>query len=337
MTSWGYTLSSEEFDTAALVEQAVAAEEAGFSFSSVSDHFHPWTERQGHSPFVWTTVGAVLARTAGLRLGTGVTCPLIRVHPAIIAHAAASSAALGGDRFFLGIGTGEALNEHVTGERWPPIDQRRDMLAEAVSVIRELWTGETVDHHGRYYTVENARLFTVPEQAPEIIAAAGGTEAARFAAEHADGLWVTSPDADVIDAYREAGGSGPVYGQVTLCWGDDEEAARQLALEIWPNAGLPGQLSQDLPTFTHFEQAAQLVRPEEHATRVPAGPDPDPVVELTAQYVDAGVDHVHFHQIGPDQAGFMAFWTNDLRDALAARLGDAANSQAAAVRRLSPR
>ena len=161
--------------------------------------------------------------------------------------------------------------------------------------------------------------------------------AARFAAEHADGIWVTSPDTDVIDAYREAGGSGPVYGQVTLCWGDDEEAARQLALEIWPNAGLPGQLSQDLPTFTHFEQAAQLVRPEEHATRVPAGPDPDPVVELTAKYVDAGVDHVHFHQIGPDQAGFMAFWTNDLRDALAARLGDAANSQAAAVRRLSPR
>jgi coenzyme F420-dependent glucose-6-phosphate dehydrogenase len=251
-----------------------------------------------------------------MRLGTGVTCPIIRVHPAIIAQAAASSAVLGGDRFFLGIGTGEALNEHVTGERWPPIDQRRDMLAEAVTVMRELWTGETVDHHGRYYTVENARLFTLSDRVPEIIAAASGAVAARFAAEHADGIWVTSPDADVVDAYKDAGGLGPVYGQVTLCWGDDEKAARELALEIWPNAGLPGQLSQDLPTFTHFEQASELVRPEDHAKRVPAGPDPDAVVELTAKYVEAGVDHVHFHQIGPDQAGFLRFWTNELRDAL---------------------
>ncbi|MGD9703807.1 MAG: TIGR03557 family F420-dependent LLM class oxidoreductase [Acidimicrobiia bacterium] len=328
MTAWGYTLSSEEFDPAELVRLAGSAEEAGFSFASVSDHFHPWTERQGHSPFVWTTVGAVLARTATMRLGTGVTCPLIRVHPAIIAQAAASSAALGGDRFFLGIGTGEALNEHVTGERWPPIEQRSEMLAEAVAIMRELWTGETVDHHGQHYTVENARLFTLPERPPAVIAAASGPAAARFAAEHADGLWVTSPDAEVIDTYRKAGGSGPVYGQVTLCWGEDAAAARRLALEIWPTAGLPGQLNQDLPTFTHFEQAAKLVRPDDLAERVPAGPDAAPVVDLTAKYVAAGVDHLHFHQIGPDQAGFLRFWTSALRDALTERLGAEAGAAA---------
>ena len=199
---------------------------------------------------------------------TGVTCPIIRVHPAIIAQAAATSAALGSDRFFLGIGTGEALNEHVTGERWPPIDQRRDMLAEAVTVMRELWTGETIDHHGR---VLHRR-----ECPPLHIARAGAGDHRRrvrfrrrpLRAEHADGIWVTSPDAEVIDAYREAGGAGPVYGQVTLCWGDDETEHGRLALEIWPNAGLPGQLSQDLPTFTHFEQASELVRPEDHAKRV---------------------------------------------------------------------
>lgn len=319
---FGYTLSSEEFAPGDLMAQAIMAEDNGFTFASVSDHFHPWTSSQGHSPFVWTTLGAAFARTTTLRMATGVTCPLIRIHPVIVAQAAATTAVMSGGRFSLGVGTGEALNEHVTGERWPHVEQRQEMLIEAISIMRALWTGETLDHAGEYYTVDNARLFTVPETPPPVIVAAAGEGSARLAAEHGDGLWCTSPNETVIRAYRDNGGAGPVYGQVTVCYAKTEEEGLEAAHRIWPTAAVPGQLSQDLPTWTHFEQVAQLVKPEMLKGSVAAGPEVEPYVDAVRPYLEAGVDHLHFHQIGPDQSGFMAFWRDELRAAIADRATD---------------
>jgi len=316
MTSWGYTLSSEEFGPRQLVEQAQIAEQAGFEFLTVSDHYHPWIERQGESPFAWTTIGGVAARTKSVSVGTGVTCPIIRYHPTIVAQAAATSAALLGGRFFLGVGTGEWLNEHIAGGVWPAVEVRREMLAEAVEIIRHLWTGETVDHRGQHYTVENARLFTCPPSAIPIIWAASGTDSAEAAARHGDGLWATAPRAEIVDAYRRAGGRGPIYGQVTVCYAAEKEQAVKTAMQAWPNAGIPGQLSADLPTWTHFEQVSSLVTEQQLTERIVCGPDPQPFLDLVHQYVDAGFDHVHFHQVGPDQQAFIDFWNSTLAGAL---------------------
>jgi G6PDH family F420-dependent oxidoreductase len=315
--TWGYTLSSEEFAPKDLVEQACQAEDAGFEFVTVSDHYHPWTESQGQSPFAWTTIGGVAARTGMLRIGTGVTCPIIRYHPTIVAQAAATAASLSDGRFFLGVGTGEWLNEHVTGGVWPAIDVRRQMLEEAVEVIRRLWTGETIDHRGRHYTVENARIFTVPPGDIPVIVAASGPDSAKAAAAYADGLWSTAPNAEIVDAYRQEGGRGPVYGQVTVCVASDEEQARKTALHVWPNAGIPGQLSQDLPTWSHFQQVSQLVTADKVAERIACGPDPDRIADVTRRYIEAGFDHIHFHQVGQDQRSFLELWRNELASILA--------------------
>lgn len=316
MTTWGYTLSSEEFGPRALVEQARIAEDSGFSFLTVSDHFHPWTRSQGESPLVWTTIGGVAMATNGIPIGTGVSCPILRNHPTMVAQAAATCSSITDGRFFLGVGTGEWLNEHVIGGAWPPVDVRREMLAEAVGIMRRLWTGETVDHRGRYFTVDSARVFTEPAAPIEVIWAAAGPESAAAAAEHADGLWSTSPDPDVVGAYRSGGGTGPVYGQVTVCWASEREDAVKTALQVWPNAGVPGQLSQDLATWVEFEQVGELVTAEMITERIPCGPDPAPVVEQVRAYEDAGFDHIHFHQVGPDQRGFVDFWTSELAPAL---------------------
>lgn len=320
---WGYTCSSEEFEASDLVRFAEAAEDAGFSFVTVSDHFHPWTSSQGHSPYVWTTLGGIGAQTREVRLGTGVSCPLVRQHPTIVAQAAATVSELTGGRFFLGVGTGEALNEHITGERWPPIDQRQDALVEAVGVIRQLWTGETVDHHGRWFTVENAKLFSASPHPIEIVWAAGGPASARLAAEHADGLWATSPSADTVRAYRDAGGTGRVIGQLTMCWGPADEAART-AHEIWPNAAVTGQLSQDLPTWSHFEQAARMVTVDDVSRAVVVGDDLAAVVDAVGEYADAGFTDLHLHQVGPDQRSLLDVWRSELHQALDARVDGAA-------------
>ncbi len=316
MTSWGYTLSSEEFGPIELVEQGRQAEAAGFDFVTVSDHFHPWLSTQGQSPFVWTTIGAVGATTQRVGIGSGVTCPIVRYHPAIVAQAAATAACLTGGRFFLGLGSGEALNEHITGVKWPVADVRQDMVVEAISIIRALWAGDTIDHHGRYFTVENAKLFTTPPSDIPIIVAASGTAAAELAANHGDGLWSTAPNAELVDVYRKAGGRGPTYGQITVCVAETRERAIDTAMNVWPNAGVAGQLTQDLPTWTHFEQAAQMVTADVLTDRIPCGPDAGPVVELVEEYADAGFDRIHFHQVGPDQQAFLGLWTSTLRDAL---------------------
>lgn len=317
--AFGYTLSSEEHGPAMLVDNAVRAEEHGFSFVSLSDHYHPWISEQGHSPFAWAVLGAIAARTTTIDVGVGVTCPIMRIHPAVVAHAAATTSLLLDGRFFLGLGTGEALNEHITGERWPPPDVRREMLGEAVEVLRRLWTGETIDHHGTHFTVENARLFDPPGERIPVIVSGFGDAAIELAAQIGDGYWGHSPERHAIRHFVESGGSGPRYAQVDVCWADDAASAHATVHRVWPTGGLSGQLSQDLPTWTHFEAAVTTVRQEDATATVPCGPDVEVYVDAVRQFDEAGYDHIYFHQIGPDQTGFIRFWDSELRPALEAR------------------
>jgi coenzyme F420-dependent glucose-6-phosphate dehydrogenase len=312
----GYTLSSEEHGPRRLVDLAVQAEQSGFDFLTISDHFHPWVSNQGESPFVWATIGGVAIATERIPLAVGVTCPILRIHPAIVAQAAATATEMMPGRFALGVGTGELLNEHVTGQRWPSIEERREMLEEAVDIMRKMWTGDNIDHRGAHYRVENARLFTCPDEPPPVIVSAFGPAAAELAARIGDGIWSTSPAEETIDEFDRHGGRGPRYGQVTLCWAENENDGVKTVKEQWPNTGLPGQLAQELPTPTTFEQAASTVTDQMLAEQVPCGPDPDRVVEVVRTYERSGYDHIHLHQIGHDQEGFLRFFRDELRSRL---------------------
>jgi G6PDH family F420-dependent oxidoreductase len=307
----GYFLSSEEHAPSDLVRQAQLAEQAGMDHLWISDHFHPWLDEQGHSPFVWSVIGAIAATTS-VSLGTAVTCPTVRIHPAIIAQAAATSAMLLDGRFELGVGTGEALNEHILGDRWPPADIRLEMLEEAVEVIRALWRGEVVDHHGTHYTVENARLYSLPDTVPPVMVSAFGPKAAEMAGRIADGLVTTSADKDTVEKYRAAGGKGPIMGSLKLCWGEDEDACVQEAHRLWRSSGVPGQLNQELPMPAHFDQAATLVTLEQTAESTPCGPDVGKIVEQVEEYAAAGYDRLYLNQIGPRQEEFFRFYRDEL-------------------------
>jgi G6PDH family F420-dependent oxidoreductase len=305
MVQLGYTLSAEEFRPQALADNARLAEDAGFSFASISDHFHPWLDSQGHSPFVWTVLGAISQTTSQMLIGTGVTCPIMRIHPAIIAQAAATAADILPGRFYLGVGTGEALNEHILGQQWPPISVRQDMLSEALDVIRSLWGGDYVTQHGRFYTVENARIYTVPDTLPEIYVAASGADSAELAASIGDGLISTAPNQEAVSAFTTNGGSAPVIGQLTVCWGDDEQAQIELAKKLWGYTVLPGQYSQELALPLYYEQGLELVTNDKVAQSIVCGPDVEKIHERIQKFVDAGFSHVYIHQVGPDQRGFI--------------------------------
>jgi G6PDH family F420-dependent oxidoreductase len=308
----GYALSSEEHRPGDLVRYGVAAEAAGFRFALISDHFHPWTDAQGQAPFVWAVIGGIAQATDRLRLGTGVTCPIGRIHPAIIAQAAATAADMMGGRFFLGVGSGENLNEHILGDAWPPVGIRLRMLEESVAVMRELFTGRQVTHDGEYFTVHTARLYTVPDDAPPIYVAASGPKAAELAGRIGDGLISVAPDSEVVETFRTNGGGGPRYGQVHVCWAADEAEAVRTAHKVWVNAAIPGELGQELPLPAHFEQAGKIVRPEDVAELVVCGPDPQRHIAQIEKYVNAGFDHVYVHQVGPDQDGFFRFYRDEV-------------------------
>jgi G6PDH family F420-dependent oxidoreductase len=313
MLELGYSLSSEEHGPRDLVRHAAAAEEAGFGFALVSDHFHPWTDTQGESPFVWSVIGAIAEATETLRLGTGVTCPTMRIHPAVIAQAAATSALLMPGRFFLGVGTGENLNEHVLGLRWPGPEERLEMLEEAVAVIRELWQGDLVTHRGRHYTVSQARLYSVPDEPPPIAVAAAGEDATRVAAQIGDALIATAPDADQIETFAGAGGAEkPRYGQLTVCWAESERVAVDTAYEWWPNAALKGELGQELPLLRHFQQATATLSREQVAAVIVCGPEPERHRDAIQEFAEAGFDRVWVHQVGPDQTGFLRFYEREI-------------------------
>jgi G6PDH family F420-dependent oxidoreductase len=310
MVKFGYFLSCEEFDAPQLVRQAQLAEEHGFAALWISDHFHPWLDEQGNSPFVWSVIGAVSQATS-LPISTAVTCPTTRIHPAIIAQAAATSAVLAGGGFTLGVGSGEALNEHVLGDRWPSTEVRLDMLEEAVEVIRALWTGDVVEHHGRHYTVEHARLYSLPDTPPPVFVSGFGPKSARLAGRIGDGFSCTKPDPELIRTFREAGGAGkPMQVGTKVCYGLDETTARQTAHRIWRNEALPGELAQVLPTPEHFQQAASMVEPDAMIT--PVGPDVGTHVQALRKFVDAGYDEVYVQQVGPEQEAFFRFYEREV-------------------------
>jgi G6PDH family F420-dependent oxidoreductase len=239
----------------------------------------------------------------------------MRIHPVILAQATATTGQLLDGRFTWGVGTGEALNEHITGERWPIAPDRIDMLEEAIELIRQLWTGDDVTFDGDFFTVENARIFDPPSSDIPIVVSAFGPEAAKMAGRIGDGLW-TGGDAEIVETWAESGGSGPVYSQVNVSWDRDADAALDRAHRLWPNSGVPGQLSQDLPTPQHFEQASSIVTREMIAGSVPCGSDVGAVVDAIREVVDAGVDHVYVHQIGDDQETFFEAWTTEIAPAL---------------------
>jgi G6PDH family F420-dependent oxidoreductase len=319
MTRFGVALSGEQHGPDALIEKARRAEEAGLEFALVSDHFHPWLAEQDESSFVWTVLGGIARETDDLEVGTGVTCPTMRVHPAIVAQAAATTAAAFDGRFFLGVGTGERLNEHVIGEHWPEHAVRLEMLEEAVEIIRELWNGAQYSHHGEHYTVENARLYTLPDERPPLHVAAEGSTMADAAGRIGDGLVATEPDASTVEEF-ESGGDGdgdrPRYGQMTACYADSENEAERIAHEHWRNGALPGELGQELSTPKHFDQATRTIEPADVAESAAIGPEPEPYVEQIEEYVDAGFDHVYFHQVNPDAEGFFEFYQGEILPAV---------------------
>jgi G6PDH family F420-dependent oxidoreductase len=316
MVTVGYAMSSEDHRPQELVRQAALAEEHGFTTAWISDHYHPWVDAQGHSPFVWGVLGGIAAATEALECGTGVTCPTVRIHPAIIAQAAATASLLLDGRFFLGVGSGEALNEHITGARWPEADVRLEMLEEAVTILRRLWTGEQISHHGQHYTVENARLYDPPESEIAVHVSGFGPKAIDLAGRVGDGYIGTSPSRGLLEQFERRAPGKPKLAGAKCCWRPDAQEARRLVHEKWPNMGLPGELSQELPTPAHFMQASQIVTEDMVAGSIPSGPDPEPYVRSIRQYAEAGYDAVYVHNIGHDQEGFFKFWEREVRPAL---------------------
>jgi G6PDH family F420-dependent oxidoreductase len=317
----GYHISSEEHPAPDLVAYARRAEEAGFSYAVVSDHFHPWTDEQGQAPFVWSVLGGVAQRTTSLRVGTAVTAPIRRTPPYLVAHAAATVATLLPGRFFLGVGTGENLNEHVTGEWWPPIAVRREMLEEAVQIIRRLWTGGTIEHLGRYYRVDAARIYSRPAEPPPIVVAAASKATAQLAGRIGDGLIAVTPSAELVRAFEQAGGHGkPRYGQVDVCVAEDERQARRIVHALWTApAALPRRLLSDLRLPADFEAVAGLVTEEQACGPVVCGANVDRHLMRIHQFIEAGFDHVHVHQVGADQEAFFRFYERDVLPRLGTR------------------
>jgi G6PDH family F420-dependent oxidoreductase len=303
----GYFLSSEELGPREQLQYARKAEQCGIDRVWISDHYHPWTDKQGQSPFVWSVIGALSAAT-DLQITTAVTCPTFRIHPAVIAQAAATSAVATRGKFTLGVGSGEALNEHILGARWPSPQERIERLAEAVLLMRQLWTGRLVSHRGKYYEVDRARIYTVPDQPVPVYVSGFGPEAAKAAGEYADGYINTGPDEQLLQAYRNAGGEGPAQGGMKVCWGDDEDKAAQTAYELWGFEAVGGQTAQELPMPAHFQNLIEAGSVEQTKESVPCGPDPGKYVTAIKEYADAGYDEVYVGQMGPDQEGFLNFF-----------------------------
>ncbi|MEV1072501.1 TIGR03557 family F420-dependent LLM class oxidoreductase [Micromonospora parva] len=314
----GYKLASEGYGPQEIIRQAVLAERAGFDFVEMSDHFHPWLDAQGHSSFTWSVLGAIAARTSTLRLATGVTCPTVRYHPAIIAQAAATMALISDGRFTLGVGAGERLNEHVVGQGFPSVRGRHERLREALEIIRLLWQGGYQSYEGRHLHLEDARVFDLPDTPPVIAVAASGEASARLAAELGDGLFATEADASIVEHYRRAQGAGPRYAEVPLAWATDEQQAVQAVLQTsrWMVTGW--KVMSELPNPINFDAASAYVE-EKHIRQLFAiGPDPEPHVAKVRSYVDAGFDHIVLQNAGPDPEGFLDFFAGDLAGRLRA-------------------
>src|SRR3954462_14431726 len=312
MPELGFAFSSEDHPPQELVRQARAAEQAGFTVGLISAHFPPWVSKQGNSPFVWSVIGGIAQVTETFRLGTGVTCPTIRIHPAIVAQAGAPCAGMMPGRFFLGVGTGENLNEHILGDRWPLPDERLELLEEAVEVMRLLWQGGEQTHRGKPYTVDHARVYDIPDGGVDVYVAAAQPKAAELAGRIGDGLISTSPDEDVV---KNFGQDKPKLGMMHVAYDTDKDAALKRAHEQWPNTALQGPLGQELATPSDFESAAPMVSPDDVGENVPHGPDPEKYVEMIQKFEKAGFTHVYIHQIGDNQKEFSQWAAQNLMTA----------------------
>jgi G6PDH family F420-dependent oxidoreductase len=316
MIKLGYKLMSEEHGPTALVHNTKRAEQAGFDFAAISDHFFPWLAEQGHSPFAWSVLGALANATQRIGLMTSVTCPILRYHPAIIAQATATMGLLTGNRFTLGLGAGERLNEHIVGAGWPGVSERHERLSEAVDIIQGLLAGTLTNFRGNYFRVDHCRLFDRPDQKPVVALAAGGPQAARLAGRKADGLVATEPRADLIGAFEDDGGSGPRYAEVALCCAAKEEDARQTAHHYfrWSLTGWP--VMAELPHDGSFAAASRHIPLEEVAKFISCGPSAEHHLEAIDRYLQAGYDHLILVQIGPDQDYFIDLFERKLAPAL---------------------
>lgn len=319
MVKLGYKLMSEEHAPGDLVRNLVRAEQAGFDLAAISDHFSPWVEEQGHAPFAWSVLGACAQATSRIGLMTAVTCPIMRYNPAVIAQAAATVALLSGDRFTLGLGAGERLNEHVAGEGWPGVGERHERLSEAIDIIQGLLAGDLSNYRGAYFDLDQARLYDRPERKPPVIVAAGGPQAARLAGRKGDGLIVTEPKPELVEAYRTVGGEGPRYAEVSMCWAPDEEEAQRTAHHYFRWAVTGWAVQAELPNTRGFAAATKHVTPEVVAQQVTCGPSAQKHLDSIGKFIEAGYDHVILTQVGPRQAEFIAFFERELAPALRGR------------------
>ncbi len=308
MVQFGYTLMTEQSGPKALLDYAVRAEEIGFDFEVSSDHYSPWLTSQGHAPYAWTLLGAVAARTSRVGLMTYVTCPTVRYHPAVVAQKAATLQLLADGRFTLGLGSGENLNEHITGEGWPPVAQRQDMLEEAVTIIRELHSGELTTWEGDYFRVDSARIWDNPDDGVPIALAVSGSKSIDRFAPLGEHLIAVEPDAEAIQAWDrvQGGGSSRKIGQIPICWAADRESAVERAHEQFRWFGGGWSVNADLPTPAGFAGATQFVRPEDVAESIACGPDLDAVVENVKPYWEAGFTDIALVQVGDEgQSDFL--------------------------------
>ncbi len=324
MTVFGFHANHEQASPRQLLHDVQAAERAGFAAAMCSDHFAPWSRRQGHSGFAWSWLGAALA-TTGLRLGV-VTAPGQRYHPAILAQASATIAQMFPGRFWMAPGSGENLNEHITGHPWPDKEDRQLRLQECVEVIRRLHRGETVSHRGRI-TVEQARLWDLPAEPVPLIAPALSTETAARSAAWADGLITVNQPVDdlraMLEAYRGHGGRGPAVLQVHLSWAPTQREAETIAVDQWRSNVLPRPQLADLASVEDFEAASAGVGLDEVSGAVDISADPDWHVKRLAEYAGLGFDEVYLHFVGQDQGPFLELFGRDVLPAVAALTADA--------------
>ncbi len=309
MVNVGYTLMTEQSGPKELIRYAIAAEEVGFDFAVSSDHYSPWLTSQGHAPYAWTVLGAIAQATSRLELMTYVTCPTVRYHPAVVAQKAATLQLISDGRFTLGLGSGENLNEHITGEGWLPVDQRQEMLVEAATIIRELLTGELTTWEGNYFRVDSAKVWDAPEGGVPIGIAVSGPKSIERFADLADHLVAVEPDADLVQAWDAEKGTktSRKIGQLPICWDPDRETAIAKAHDQFRWFAGGWAVNADLPTTAGFAAASQFVRPEDVAEQIPCGPDLDAIAEAVKEYVDAGFTDVALVQVGDEgQFEFLA-------------------------------
>jgi len=300
VTDFGYTMMCEQAAPDQLVRDVQLAERAGFDFSVISDHYQPWLAAQAHSGYAWSILGAAAQATERIPLMTYVTCPTLRYHPAVVAQKAATVQILSGHRFRLGLGSGENLNEHVVGQRWPAVGVRHEMLAEAIEIIAALFDGrERVNFRGRYFDVEQAKLWDLPDVRVPIGVAVSGEDSCRLAGHKADVMIAVEPERELVEKFEQAGGGGkPRVGQIAICYDADRDAAIARAHEQFRWFGLGWKVNADLPNPESFEAATQFVTPGQVAQSLPCGPEVEEHVSAVKPFIDAGFTEVALVQIG---------------------------------------